>query len=474
MNLSRYVKVALFFVVIGGAGISYIIMSGDGFSALNTTAYQTVLGDAMGLSTRSKVYMAGVVVGKVKGIELEGNYARVHLALLKDVALHENAVISRKSSSILGTYILSLEPGTELSPILPPGGIIKTDASSMDMSNIMSTVSDLGGQISGILEEFQQNHMALLAISLETFNSIAAKIDERADEELDRVSRILESAALIAERTERLLAAREEDISLALLEMRLAMQNIRLISDEIAQGRGNLGQAVYDDRLYENLVSTLEETETAIVKLQTVIDGAGDFVNRVNGIGIAVDTRANYGFISKNVRAGASIRLEPASGDRWYRIGINGAPDGVSSRTTTTVTDSRGAVIDYQDRTEKKYTFTVDAELARRFGILTLRGGLLESTAGIGVDIQPIRWAALSGELFNFSSDEYPNLKGTVTVFPFFNPDSNNPLNWIYLQGGIYNALSKNRDFFLGGGVRFTDREIKGLAGLALTVAGSN
>ena len=473
MTLSRYVKVALFFIVIGGAGISYIIMSGDGFSALNTTAYQTVLDDAMGLSTRSKVYMAGVVIGKVKRIELEGNYARIHLALLKDVELHENAVISRKSSSILGTYTLSLEPGTELSPILPPGGIIKTD-SSMDMSNIMNTVSDLGGQISGILEEFQRNHMALLAISLETFNSIAAKIDERADEELDRVSRILESAALIAERTDRVLAAREEDISLALLEMRLAMQNIRLISDEIAQGRGNLGQAVYDDRLYETLVSTLEETETAIVKLQTVIDGAGDFVNRVNGIGIAVDTRANYGFMSKNVRAGASIRLEPASGDRWYRIGINGAPDGVSSRTTTTITNSAGAVIDHQDKTETRYTFTVDAELARQFGILTLRGGLLESTAGIGVDIQPIRWAALSGELFNFGSGRYPNLRGTVTVFPFFNPDSNNPLNWIYLQGGIYNALNNERDFFLGGGLRFSDKEIKGLAGLALTAAGSN
>ena len=472
MNPSRYIKIALFFIVVGGSGIGFMMMTTDGLSPVNTKSYETVLTDATGLSTRSKVYMAGVTVGKVKEIHLEETNARLRIALRKDVEIHENAVISRKASSILGTYILSLDPGTESSPILLSGGTIKTDA-SMDMSEIMGSVSTIGSQVSDILAEFQQNQMVLLALSLESIASIASKIESRVDEELDLITQILLNAALITERTDRILELSGDDIGISLLEIRLAMENIRMISDEIAQGRGNIGQAIYDERLYNSLLSTVEQTEEAIVKLQHVLDGAGEFIDRTNGIGLLVDTRANYGFNSSYVRAGASIRLEPASGDRWYRLGINGAPEGVSVRTVTTNTTS-GGVTTTQDKTETKYTYSIDAELARRIGIVTLRGGVLESTAGIGVDIQPVKWVSLSGELFNFRTGSLPNLRSMLTVYPFFNPDTNNPLNWLYLQGGVYDTLTGNRDFFLGGGLRFTDREIKGLAGLAFTAAAGN
>jgi phospholipid/cholesterol/gamma-HCH transport system substrate-binding protein len=461
MNAGKYVKIALFFIILGAAGTGYIVMSSTGFSTFNTQHYEVTIEDATGLSTRSRVYLAGVPVGKIEDIELRGNQAKIRLAILRDVELRQDASISRKSSSILGTAILSLNPGSELSPILPPDSVIGTDSRAGD---VLETADR-------ILKEFQSNHMALLAISLETFNSIAEKINSQADEELERISRILESVALISERIDRVLAVREEDINISLLEIRLAMENIRLISGEIAQGRGNIGQAIYDDRLYNSLLSTVEQTEQAVVKLQSVLDGANEFIGRANGIGIMVDSHANYGFNSSNVRAGASIRLEPASGDRWYRIGVNGAPEGVSTRTVTTTS---GTVTSYEDKTETRYSFSVDAELARRFGMVTIRGGLLESTAGIGIDLQPLKQLAISGEVFNFRKGAAPNLTGTLTVYPFFNPDANNPLNWIYLNAGIYNALNADRDLFLGGGLRFSDREIKGLVGLATGVAAAN
>jgi phospholipid/cholesterol/gamma-HCH transport system substrate-binding protein len=472
MNISNYVKVGLFFIILGTAGGAYVILSADGLSDFNTRSYMTTLKDATGLSSRSKIYLAGVAVGKVQEIQLDGNTARIRLALLKDVELRQNATVSRKASSILGTSILSLDPGTESFPPLAPGGFIGASTGTTDMSALMETVSELGVQISGILTEFQTNQMALFAVSLETFNSIAGKIDARTDDELDKISRILESAALITEHTNRLLESREGDIELTILEMRAAMENIRQISGEIARGRGNVGQAIYDDRLYASVLSTVEETEKTVVKLQEVIDGAGEFMTRANGLGILVDSHANYGFLRNTVNAGASIRFEPASGDRWYRLGVNGAPDGVSSRTVTSTTVS--GVTTVTDETETKYAFSIDAELARRFGIVTLRGGLLESSAGIGIDIQPFDRLALSGEVFRFQRGNYPNLRGTITLFPFFNPNSNNPLNWLYIQGGINDALtSSNRDFFAGGGLRFSDREIKGLAGLAVGVAGA-
>ncbi|MDR2313133.1 MAG: MlaD family protein [Spirochaetaceae bacterium] len=459
MKASRYLKIASFFIVLGTAGTGYIIMSSSGFSRFNTKEYELIIHDATGLSSRSRVYMAGVPVGKVEEIYLEDGRARIKIAVLRDMEIRRGSRISRRSSSLLGTAMLYLEPGPVSEALLPAGSVIGADNED---PSLMETASD-------ILRELQSNQMALLTISLETFNSIAKKIDQRLEEEQDRILRILESAALITERVDRLLASREEDISMSLMDIRLAMANIRQISDEVAQGRGNLGQVIYDDRIYNSLLSTIEETEKAVVKLQGVLDGAGEFVNRASGIGIMVDSRASYGFNSSNVRAGASLRLEPASGDRWYRVGINGAPDGVNSRLVTTT--SSGGITTTEDKTETRYSFSVDAELARRFGIVTIRGGLLESSAGIGVDIQPLRQLAVSAEVFKFRTGAPPNLRGTVTVYPFFNPDANNPLNWIYLQGGIYDALHADRDLFLGGGLRFSDRDIRGMVGLAASAA---
>jgi len=480
MNSSTYIKIALFFVILGGAGAGYVVLSSNGMNAFNTKTYEAVLADATGLSTRSKIYLAGVAVGNIRSIELTGTEAHLKIALLKDVELRKNAVLSRKSSSLLGTSVLSLDPGTELSPLIPPGGMINTAPNPMDINGAMGVVQDLGGQISSLIEEFRTNQMALLTVSLQTFNSIAKKIDDQSQAELDRVSRILESAAQISETTEKLLKNGEGDIGGSVTDIRAAVANIRSITDEIAAGRGNLGQTLYDDRLYNSLLSTVTKTEDAAGKLTDTLDSintlakttngvvtnAGEVVNKALGLGIQVDTNARYDIIADTGRASASIRLDPASNDRWYRLGVSSAPEGVSSRTVKETTDASGAVTK-EDTTETKYTVSVDAELGRRFGFFTLHGGLLESTAGVGLDFQPIDWLSLSGEVFDFKTGEKPNLRGTLTFYPFFDPDSNKPWNWLYLRGGINNALNGSRDYFIGGGLRFADREVKGLIGLA-------
>ncbi|MDR3145014.1 MAG: MlaD family protein [Treponema sp.] len=487
MSVSRHVKVALFFILLGTAGTVYMFLSSDGFNAFNTRAYRVVLGDASGLSTRSKIYLAGIPVGRVRKIDLSGDEARLEVALLKDVEIRGDARLGRRSSSLLGTSVLTLNPGTELSSLVPEGGWIGAERNRGDMNAVLDMVGEVGVQITELLREFQNNQMQLLTVSLETFNSLARKIDAQSDAELERVSRILESTALITERTERLLANREDDIAGSITEIRAALENIRVITGEIRMGGGNFGQALYDDRLYTGFLSTVDKTGIAVEKLQLALDNfnvlavnangvvsdAGDIVSRANSLGIQVDTRAGYGLLSGRAQAGASLRLDPASGDRWYRVGVSTVPDGVRSRTIRETLGADGGLVSYRDTTETRYGAAIDAELARRFGPLTIRGGLLESTAGLGLDIQPVRWVSLSGEVFDFRTGEIPNLRGTLTVYPFFNPEGEKPWHWLYLRAGVNNILTDRRDYFIGGGVRFADREAKGLVGL-IPVFGGN
>jgi len=480
MTSSSYIKIALFFVILGGAGAGYIVLSVNGIGAFNTKTYEAVIDDASGLSTRSKIYLAGVPVGKVESIELSGTEARLRIVLLKDVEVRRDAVLSRRPSSLLGTSVLNLDPGTELTPIISPGSVINTSPPAGDINVAMGTVQNLGAQLSLLIEELRTNQLALLKVSLETINSIAKQIDEQTESQIDRISRILESAALISERTDRILQSGESEISESVTDIRAALANIRLITGEIAAGRGNLGQAVYNESLYKSILTTAEKTEDAAGKLgdaldnisalaknaNNVVTNAGEIVEKAVGLGIQVDTNARYDINAGTVRGAASLRLDPRSNDRWYRIGITSVPDGVINRTVRETTDSSGQVIQWEDTTETDYSFGVDAEIARRFGILTIRGGLLESTAGFGLDIQPVKWMSLSGELFRFNTGERPNLRSTLTFYPFFDPDSDKPWNWFYLKGGINDALNGNRDYFIGGGFRFSDREVKGLVGL--------
>jgi len=451
MNFSGYTKIAIFFIVLGVGGGAYIITSADTLSDFNVKEYETIVADATGLSTRSKIYQAGVVVGRVKGITLVGNEAILRLALLKNLEVREGAVVSRKSSSILGTSILTIDPGGNSYPVIPVGGRIKSEKEAGDMNAVMGTVQDLGTQVSEILKEFQQNQLAMLAISIETFNSIA-----------QRLERIMEQGEMYG-------TGPAGDIYVTL-------ENLRVITEGISRGEGNVGQAIFDEELYKSLLTTMQEIEIAVVKLQetldsintaatganTVIENASVIVERAVGLGVQVDTFGSYFTQANQVQAGASIRIVPTSNDRWYRVGVSSLPNG---RITRTVTQTNGSL--YEDVTETNFpAFAIDAELARQFKFLTIRGGLIESTGGIGLDIQPIKWVSISGEVFDFKTGEPPNLRGTITVFPFFDPDSDKPWNWLYLKGGISNSLSDSRDFFIGGGLRFADREVKGLVGL--------
>jgi phospholipid/cholesterol/gamma-HCH transport system substrate-binding protein len=473
MAISRLVKIALFFIALGGAGVTYIVATADGMSAFNTKVYEAVMEDASGLTTRSKIFLAGVVVGKVKEIKLVDDGALVKISFLKNVSIREDSRIARKSSSILGTSLLVLEPGSESSPVVSPGGRLGVAKDSGDISAVIGTVSGLGDQITSLIRNLQENQLALLSVSLESINAIVAKVNEQSDAELERVARILESVALVAERIERIMAQGELGGEGPVADVYAALENIRGVSEEISAGRGTLGRAVYGEDLYNSILATIKTLESVSGQMNTamrsinnaasgvesVVNTANNVIGKAAGTGVQVETSASYLFsanqASENrVMAGASLRLVPSSPDRWYRVGVSSAP--VTSRI---VRETSGGTqpSPIEDVTETNYSsFAVDAEFARTFGMLTVRGGLLESTVGLGLDFQPIRWIGASAEIFNFLSGGVPNLRGTLTVYPFFDPNSDKPWNWLYIKGGINDSLKDSRAFFVGGGIRFT------------------
>ncbi len=68
--------------------------------------------DAAGLVDKSRVVIAGLTIGEITGRALEGRYARVTVRVKKETQVWSNALVLKKTSSLLGDYYLEIDPGT--------------------------------------------------------------------------------------------------------------------------------------------------------------------------------------------------------------------------------------------------------------------------------------------------------------------------------------------------------------------------
>src|SRR5690606_23465845 len=72
--------------------------------------------DVQGLVTKSRVVIAGIHIGVIEDIRLVESRARVVIRIRDGVAIHRDALIEKKSASILGEAILVISPGTVSEP----------------------------------------------------------------------------------------------------------------------------------------------------------------------------------------------------------------------------------------------------------------------------------------------------------------------------------------------------------------------
>ena len=114
--------------------------------------------------------------------------------------------------------------------------------------------------------------------------------------------------------------------------------------------------------------------------------------------------------------------------------------------------------------TKVEDSYEMSLQIAKRYRYLTLRGGLIQMSGGVGLDAHFFDdRLTLTGEAWDFSDDD-PHLKfsGRFEFYP-----------GLFLVGGYDHPLSDERSSpFFGGGLHFTDQDLKYLIGF-LSVPGS-
>ena len=92
---------------------------------------------ASGLKPGSAIEIAGVEVGRVRGITLNQDRAMVKLAVNDTIKLYTDTIASIKTRGIIGEKFLALSPGGGGDP-LKPGDTIRDTESGLDLEELVS------------------------------------------------------------------------------------------------------------------------------------------------------------------------------------------------------------------------------------------------------------------------------------------------------------------------------------------------
>jgi phospholipid/cholesterol/gamma-HCH transport system substrate-binding protein len=214
------VKVGLF--MIGALSIlitGSLWVAGSTFLSGDQTRYRVLMKSAGGIRSGDRVRVAGVDVGTVDGIHLQGTGpwpVVATVAVDPDIAFHTDSSARLTSSGVLGATYLELNPGSEGASPLPPGGEIQSTP-VFGLDDVMSRVDELAARSLALLTEMTvvldrvsvrvDPMLARLEGLLSEENTrhihgILANIQETLDDTRPRIGSLLDHLDAVAARAE--------------------------------------------------------------------------------------------------------------------------------------------------------------------------------------------------------------------------------------------------------------------------------
>ena len=126
------------FVLVGIAALTYLAVKLGKLEVIGVNHHeiQAEFDSVAGLKAGATVEIAGVQVGQVKKIGLNGDRAVVSFSLAPGVKLYGDSIASIKTRGLIGDKYVSLSPGGSQKE-LPPGGKIRDTESGVDLESLI-------------------------------------------------------------------------------------------------------------------------------------------------------------------------------------------------------------------------------------------------------------------------------------------------------------------------------------------------
>lgn len=294
-------KVGIFVLVclvIGG----FLIMKFGKTGAWGEKTYEiiAVFPNANGIIKDAAVLYAGIPIGKVRDIRLDGAgllKVRVTLAIHEGVAIRQDAKFIINQSGLLGDRYVDVVPqGTSLETLAPGAEVEGT--TSVDLSEAIRSVVEVLHQAAVTIERVDKaiarvdeivlstqslNHVALTLANLDTTTSntvhLTAELHAAVTENRQRIETLMNSLAgasvsvsntvarfgdasenvvRASKRVDDLVADNEKNIQVAARNVADSAQHLNSILTKLEKGEGTAGKLLVDPTLHDELVRLVE------------------------------------------------------------------------------------------------------------------------------------------------------------------------------------------------------------------------
>ena len=495
-KLTPEAKVGIF-VLIGIILLVYMSLRVGGIQFGRAEGYEVYirLDSAAGLDNDASVRVAGVEIGRVKGIVLQNNKAKVVLRINPDVKIGKDFTAVLKTKGLLGERYVELIPGSPNAPSLEAGGEITRVTTYTDLDKLISILSDAATDIKKVSESLSsalggregQATLKNIVTNIEEITERLNNIVKRNDEKFARIvnnfelfSKILKEQGpeitgglkAVADNLNQLIAENKEPLRDGIDNLRTAtaklgetmetinklaknvepkiddsVETIKSIVNKVDRGEGTLGKLVNDTTIHDSFNKTLT--------------GINSYLGRVESFKTFVGYRGEYLFDASDTKSYLSLRFQPKA-DKYYLIEIVDDPRGRKNVETTETTLGGTTTTTKEVKTSDSLKFSV--QVAKRFKDLTLRGGIIESTGGVGMDYYMFKdRLRFTFEAFDFDKKNNPHLKAGLTY---------NLNKYFFITGGYDDFVSKLKlaSPYLGIGLHFEDEDIKYILSSASSV----
>ena len=451
------IKVGLF-VLISLIAILYLtfqIKSLEDFKEKGYVLY-AIVNDASGLSKKSRVKMRGVRIGIIKNMKLTPNGVKLKLLINKNVKIPKGSEVAVAQDNVLGGKYLKIIPSNAKIYYKPKETITKylSTASMEDvMNNINSAVNDIKILVKKINNTLDENTTKNIKITIANIKDSSAELKNIMKIANNKLPKLIDNANSLISTYKQTGDIIKRKIPSILDKTDTLMSKLNSISDTLKVKLKKLADEYI--KLGENannlLVDNKDSLKATINSAKNFFDSGSssfkkidDFLASINKSQIDVDINSKYLTKDNYFKTTANIAYIPTP-TKYYIVGITSKED-YSTRTLA------------NSKTSKIY---FNALLGKRYQNILLRGGIIESTGGVGVDyfMNKDRWK-FSADIYDFNSEN--DYRGN-------NPHIDLSARYLYLKhlefiAGIDNIINSSaREFFLGVGVKFRDNDLKPL-----------
>jgi len=445
---------------------------------------------AAGLDPEASVYMAGIRIGRIQKIELEGGKARVYIRIFPSIKIAKSSQAMIQSRGLLGSKYIDIMPGDPRTGLMKDGEEFKNIKEPVEINKLATDFDAIAQDVKKVTQQLSeslgtpeaQNKMSRI---LENLDRITESLAELSEANQQSFTKLVDNLSMLSENMYQLSERSRADLEEAIAAMPEIVNNLKQVSSVLAtslsQNQEGLTKAMANieeatTRLNESLESIssiskkIDEGEGTIGRLvndprpiekaQEAIEGINELVGRLRRAKAVIDIHSEYMFDAQDAKTYLSLLLYPSL-DKYYLLGVVDDPVG-QTRITHTKTkrvinpgkDDEQTIEINEDKEETSEELKINLQLAKRFWNVVLRGGILESTGGIGIDVYLFEdRIKMFAEAFDWSADVNPYLKVGAQLRILSN---------IVLYGGADDIIDEehNYDYFLGLGLMFTDEDI--------------